>query len=140
MYAGGKRDVLGDTYPTVSSKKGKIIHYAISRSGSLLQACKRAQLQIQICLQCGKATMRLPNQHDYGWIRDEENNAMVPVWFTGAQLPTSLLTKKSRKGNICIVYECKGEVNVRLTYIGLYLDNIVNTNSIKLITKILLIM
>ena len=116
---GKKRGVLGDTYPTVSAKKGKIIHYATSRSRFLVTG-----LQTQIWLQCGKATTRLPSPQDYGWIWDEEKNAVVPIWFTGTQLPTSL-TKKSRKGNkeatiedeglilpklcmsICILYECR---------------------------------
>ena len=42
--------------------------------------------------------------------------------------------------SICILYECNGEVNVSVTYIGLYLDNTVNTNSIYLMTKIWLLM
>ena len=42
--------------------------------------------------------------------------------------------------SVCILYECNGEVNVSVTYIRLYLDNTVNTNSINLMTKIWLLM
>ena len=117
MYAGKKHDTYLETrIQLYQQRKEKSSITLPPDPDSLLQACKRAQFQTQIWLQCGKVTMRIPSPQDYGWIWDEEKKAMVPIWFTGAQLPICL-TKKSRKGNKEATIEDEGIILPKLCMI-----------------------
>ena len=84
---------------------------------------------------------------DIGW-RKERNGYYMVYWNPVTYISDKVITKGNKEPtilpklcmSICILYECNGEVNISLTYIGLYLDNTVNTNSINLMTKIWLLM
>ena len=41
--------------------------------------------------------MDLPNPKDHGWTWNDVKNSMVPIWFTGNQLPTSLMKQSRRR-------------------------------------------
>ena len=63
---------------------------------SLLQALKRAQMQTLLWQQCGEIAVKQHNPEQYGWKWDDDANKMVPLWYTGPQLPPKLQKKQSK--------------------------------------------
>jgi hypothetical protein len=65
---------------------------------SLLQDLKRKQLQqVYIWRQLDKVSMNIVDKRLYGW-KTLEDGMVVPLWFTGNQLPTSLQRNRRRRG------------------------------------------
>ena len=61
---------------------------------SIFEAIKRAQLQVFTWSHCNQSIIQNVNPEMYGWHWDSNVNLMVPVWFTGPQLPPSFSKKK----------------------------------------------
>ena len=59
-------------------------------SDSFLQARKRAQSQTVTWQQCNRPEINDQDAESYGWKWDCEAKSMVPVWYTGPQLPLHL--------------------------------------------------
>ena len=57
---------------------------------SLLQALKRSQLQVYIWKRRGEINIEDVDPLCYGWQFDKIKNMLMPIWFTGKQLPPSL--------------------------------------------------
>ena len=66
---------------------------------SVTQAIKRVNLQIKIWLQSLNQNMTFPSFEQNGWKWCDEKLIMVPVWFTGSQLPSTVI-KRSHKVKI----------------------------------------
>ena len=67
---------------------------------SLLQDLKRKQFQVNIWKQLDKVWMTLVDPKLYGWKFCEISKLLVPVWFTGSQLPPCLQKKRNSKKKI----------------------------------------
>ena len=57
---------------------------------------KRVNLQIKMWLQPLNQNMTFPSFEQNDWKRCDDNLIMVPVWFTGSQLPPAVM-KRSHK-------------------------------------------
>ena len=60
-------------------------------SDSVTKAIKRVYLQIKRCLQSLKQNLTFPACEKNGWKLCDDNLIMVPVWFTGRQLPPTVM-------------------------------------------------
>ena len=64
---------------------------------SAKQVIKRAHYQTYIWLHCTQINIEMIPFSNYGWQWCNKQGLVVPVWFTGSQLPPSLSTKRQRK-------------------------------------------
>ena len=64
---------------------------------SVVQVIKRVHYQVYFWRRCTEINNEIIPFSNYGWIWYEKQKLVVPVWFTGSQLPTSLSNKRRKK-------------------------------------------
>ena len=69
---------------------------------SLLQHIRRVQLQTVIWCSSGETMIESLNPEEYGWMVDETNENIEPLWFSGPQLPPSLNRRKKNTKKIIL--------------------------------------
>ena len=65
---------------------------------SLLQALRRAQLQVYTWRNCCQANIEPVDAEKYAWRWDESSRLLMPLWYEGEQLPPSLRRSPKKRG------------------------------------------
>lgn len=64
---------------------------------SVVQVIKRVHYQVYFWRRCTEINNEIIPFSNYGWKWCEKQKLVVPVWFTGSQLPPSLSSKRRKK-------------------------------------------
>eukprot|EP00794_Sanderia_malayensis_P018600 gene18600-20470_t len=95
IYNGNSKESITETGPKMYQKqKTKSSSSLIPDESSVAEHVKRSDLQTLIWKQCLLQNIVTPTLENRGW--KEENNEIMPVWYTGNQLPPCL-NKKAQK-------------------------------------------
>eukprot|EP00794_Sanderia_malayensis_P008248 gene8248-9129_t len=95
IYSGNSKESITETRTKMYQKqKTKSSSSLIPDESSVAEHVKRSDLQTLIWKQCLLQNIVTPTLENRGW--KEENNEIMPVWYTGNQLPPCL-NKKAQK-------------------------------------------
>eukprot|EP00794_Sanderia_malayensis_P020787 gene20787-22825_t len=95
IYSGNSKESITETRTKMYQKqKTKSSSSLIPDESSVAERVKRSDLQTLIWKQCLLQNIVTPTLENRGW--KEENNEIMPVWYTGNQLPPCL-NKKAQK-------------------------------------------
>ena len=94
MYPGKENESIIQTRSRMYGKqKQKASSSLIPDPSSLREHLKRAKLLALICNQCGEQDIDYPDPTEYGWLKED---GLKPCWFTGPQLPPSLIRERKK--------------------------------------------